>query len=454
MKNQLLLFVEKFFKNLGCDVDFENEILFVENVPVDFQKYYGKNEPYKFSLNKSRGDDVEVLEKGSYTMKVINSYLENSGQTTLLKIDFNLNPELEIRKRLNFINSRIVKLAPKKKYDIFFRFTFHTSFQYLNEEDKIINDIYIHDGKVVNGNLDSYPVIEGKKSEIKIPDMKEPYFVAKDELKNRLKYKISNIADDLGLKLKKEIWRIEDHFKKEGSELMDNIKKTVEKLNELVVEGDGVKIDRQKRILHNLKLKLNPKERVKDRDRSIYIEKTKHSLNINNKLFNTTLIYHPLYAYDIYLDNGFLTNKIEVVFNPLLKSLEEVYCYSCKGMVNEIYLCSNGHVSCKACFTRCESCGQGHCKDCVLTVCSLCNHSICERCIAKCARCNKVVCKTHTHFDKLTDKIYCNNCLIRCERCEKMKNKEDFHVSKKTKAKICGDCFRDEAKERVLKDVF
>jgi hypothetical protein len=455
MEDQLFSFVEKFFTNLGANIVFQNDILTISNVPAEFQKYYGKSEPYNFTLDKDRvADDVEILEKGSYTMKALNSYLENSGQTTLLKIDFDIDPVIEIKKRLKLSNARLMKLVPKKRHSIFFRFTFHTSFQYLNERDKIINEIYIHDGKVVNGNLDTYPVIEGQKSDIRIPDMKEPYFVAKEELKDKLKWKTAQVAEDLNIRLKKEIQRIEDHFKTEGDELMDNIKKAVEKLNELAIEGEEIKIQRQKKALHNLKERLDPKEREKDKERSIMIEKNKHGLNVNTKLFNTTLIYHPLFTYNAHLNTGTTEKAVEIVFDPLLENLKEIECSSCKEVLNEINLCEAGHVSCKSCFTRCESCGKEYCKDCISTTCDLCNHSICEACRTKCYGCKKIICKTHTHFDKLTAKIYCNNCLTRCERCERMKVGDDFHTSEKTGVEICGDCFRTEMKDKVLDSVF
>ena len=68
----------------------------------------------------------------------------------------------------------------------------------MNEREKIINEIYVHDGKVIDGNLNDYNVTEGTKRDIEIPDMKEPYFIAKEKLKDMLKGKTNEISKALG----------------------------------------------------------------------------------------------------------------------------------------------------------------------------------------------------------------------------------------------------------------
>lgn len=448
-------FVEKFFANLGATIIPQDGVLIVTNVPRHFEKFYGKNAPYKFTQDKSlESEEIELLEKGSYTMKSIKSFLENSGQTTLLKIDFSIDPELEIKKRIDLKNSRLMKLSSKKRFNIFFRFTFHTSFQYLNEREKVINEIYVHDGKVINGNLDGYPVLEGNKREIMIPDMKEPYFVAKDELKILLKDKTDEVADSLNGRLDKEIERIQNHFFTEEGELNDNLNKAKDRLIELRGNYDLEKIDRQEKIVKNILDKLNPDERGRDRERSILIENTKHGLNVNNKLFNTTLIYHPKFTYDATIKNQNVKRVMEVSYDPLTESLNPISCESCQKETKEINLCSNGHVTCNVCFTECESCGKGHCNNCVLNMCELCNARICKDCKTRCFKCGKLMCKSHTQFDKLTNRHYCNNCLTRCERCGTLKIGDDFKNSPRTGVKICEMCFRDEMQKKVLEGVF
>ncbi|NCN86322.1 hypothetical protein GW932_00670 [archaeon] len=454
MENQLLNFVEKFFKNLGAKTNYEGNILTITNVPASFQKFYGKNEPYLFSTKIKHNPEVEFLEKGGYALKAISTFLENSGQTTLLKINFEIDPEEEIKKNINLKNSRLMKLVSKKKFDIFFRFTFHTSFQYLNEREKIINEIYVHDNKVINGDLKGYPVIEGSKSEIKIPDMKEAYFLSKEELKKLLENKTNEITIFLNKSLEKDTKRIENHFLSEEKELTDNLGKLKEKLKELELEGDVEKIKKQKKAIETIKEKLNPVEREKDKARSIMIERVKHGLNVNNKLFNTTLIYHPIFSYDTTIKNEDTKKIIELNFNPLTSTLEKLKCDVCSSETNEIYLCKNGHVSCKNCFVVCENCGKEYCKKCVITKCQKCSSHICNECKTKCFKCGRILCNSHTRVDKLTARVYCNDCLIRCERCGNMKIGEEFKMSKRTGAKICGECFRQEMQKKVLEGVF
>ena len=454
MEDQLLNFVAKFFDNLGATVKYYDKKLTVTNVPEKFQKFYGKKEPYVFTTMKEKSnEDVMYLEKGSYTLKTIQSFLENSGQTTLLRIDFKINPEEEIKKRVKLANCRITKLSPKKRYNMFFRFTFHTSSQYMNEREKVINEIYVHNGEVVNGDLNDYPVVEGSKRDVKIPDMKEPYFVAKERLKVLLEGKTQEVAEKLNLQLDKEIKRIERHFETAEKELVTNLHKAKEKLEELELEEDPNKIKRQKKVLQNINEKLNPEERLDDKERTIMIEKTKHGLNVNNKLFNTTLIYHPVFTYDAHLKGKDGTGVVELAFNPLLKTSEPVICHTCKKVAHGIHLCKNGHIVCKDCFKCCEACGKEQCVDCVKYVCELCGAKICKDCKTRCSDCGKLICKSHAKFDRVTGKIHCTRCLTTCPNCNEPKVGQDFKVSKKTNRKICASCFRKEMQESVLKEL-
>lgn len=455
MENQLISFVQKFFNNLNANCTFEKDVLTITNVPLPFQKFYGKNEPYYFTTNKNKiSNEIEFLDKSSYIIKTISAYLESSGQNTLLKIDFKEYSEDKITNNILKTNFRITKLKPRKKFDIFFRFTFHTSFQYLNEKSKVINEIYIHDNKVINGDLNEYPVVEGKKSEINIPDMKEPYFIAKNELVNKLKIKKDELSNELNLKLNKAIDRINSHFNSEEKELKTNFEKAIIKLQELKREGNLSKIDKQEKIIQNIKEKLNPEERERDKERSILIEKHRHGLNVNNKLFNTTLIYHPIFSYDAIFENAYIKKNVEINFNPLTEEIEPFVCESCNSKTNEIYLCSNGHLSCKNCLTHCESCGKEFCKKCVSTKCELCSANICKDCKTRCFGCGKIICKTHVHKEKITGRDYCNRCLTRCDRCGEFKVGSNFKKSKKTGASICEDCFRREMQDSALKGVF
>ena len=79
----------------------------VVKVAMDFQKYYGKRGPYKIVFDREQAEDgFEVVARGSYLLKMMASYLDKSGETTLLKINFNVNPEDELLKRVVLENCK------------------------------------------------------------------------------------------------------------------------------------------------------------------------------------------------------------------------------------------------------------------------------------------------------------------------------------------------------------
>ncbi len=447
-------FTENFFKNLGANVILQGDFLIISNVPNSFEKFYGKKSPYKFVFNPSEDPEAELIEKGSYAMKSISSYLEESGQTTLLKINFKLDPEQEIKKRINFGNTKIIKLSRKKKFNFLFRFTFHTTFQYLNEKEKLINNVYIYEGKPIDGNLENYELIEGDKQEVRIPDIKESYFAAKDNLKKQVSPKIEEIAIDLNQKLELEKRRIEEHFSQENKELTENLERAHEKLEEYEREGDPEKISRQIKFIASIRTKTNYEEINRDKDRALQLEKQKHMLNVNNKLFNTTLIYYPLELFDAVLENQKTKRIVEISYDPLTETLNPIPCESCEGEVKDLYLCSTGHISCKDCYHVCESCSKPYCKKCVRIKCELCSKHVCKDCIIRCFRCGKLMCKDHTKQDKISGRVYCSSCLRRCERCGSTKPPYNFKISKKTEAEICEDCYREEVERNIIEDVF
>jgi hypothetical protein len=88
VKNEISSFVERFFLDTGAIVDYEGTLMKVENVPKEIQNLIGKGEPYFFSTEATERNNVEVLTNGSFILKIINDFLSNKGQTTILKIDF------------------------------------------------------------------------------------------------------------------------------------------------------------------------------------------------------------------------------------------------------------------------------------------------------------------------------------------------------------------------------
>ncbi|MCW8965399.1 MAG: hypothetical protein OQK82_01735 [Candidatus Pacearchaeota archaeon] len=428
MNSKLPTLIEKFFLNLKADITKKENALIVTNVPANFEKFYGKKSPYEFVFDKTHKTQTnELIENSHFLLKTISNFLDNSGKTTLLKIQFNFDKE-NIKNKIKLNNCQIEKLIPKKKHNFFFRFTFHTTFQYLNEKEKMINEIYIYNNEIINGNLSNYNIIEGSTKEVILPEIKEPYTLAKEKLKELINPKTISISQELSKKLDKEINRINSHF--------EIVKQ------ELHTKNPDQKTTQEKQEELNL-----------DKQRELDIEKQRHSLNLGTKLFNTTLIYYPVFTYDCFLKNHKNKRIIELSFDPLLEKTKEIFCESCKQKTPEIFFCSSGHISCKNCFTKCESCTQPYCKKCVKTICTECNKKICKNCSIRCFSCGNTICKTHATKDKISGRYFCRKCLKSCERCGMLKEPINFKISKKTNNEICEDCFRREMQENV-KSIF
>jgi hypothetical protein len=292
----------------------------------------------------------------------------------------------------------------------------------------MINEIYFYDNKIIDGNLSNYEIVEGNAKDVILPEIRQPYEIAKEKVKELIKPKIVLLSAELEKKLEKEIDRIDSHFAKENQELIK--KNPEEKILSEKFEDFG-----------------------KDKLREIQIEKQRHSLNLGTKLFNTTLIYYPVFTYDCFLANEKNKRIIEISFDMLLNKMNELFCESCKEKTNDIYFCSSGHISCKNCFSKCGSCDDKYCKKCRGTICTECGKTICKKCSVRCFRCAKTICKSHTTKDKISERFYCKKCLKMCERCGRPKEPTSFKISKRTGAEICEECFRREMQENV-RDIF
>jgi hypothetical protein len=434
MENNILDFVTKFFSNLGAKISFLNGELIIQDVSKEFEKYYGKKSPYKFVFSPEfLKEDFELIDKSNYLLKTISNYLEEAGQTTLLKLEIHEDFSKDMNKFISLPNSKIKKFYPKKKFNSFFRFTFHTSFQYLNENEKIINEFFVSDGKVVKGNLSGYPVVEGKKTEIKINDPKEAYFLAKENLKLQLLGRTQELSRLLNKKLEAELFRMEEHFKHEKKEHEDKVLK-------------------QSKNGQHPKESFDYEELEKEKQRSMQIEKQKHMLNINNKLFNTTLIYYPLFCSRLILENDYASREIEISIDPLTKKLIPFKCENCNEDIKEIFLCTTGHAICKKCAVKCESCSKMFCKKCLFRKCELCNKLLCKDCYTRCSSCGKLMCKTHVKEDNISKRTICKNCLSKCERCGEFKDPSGFRTL--GKIKVCELCFRKEMQRKTMKGIF
>src|SRR3989344_3896598 len=381
-KEEIKKFAIDFFNRLGCRTKIENESLVVEGVPSDFEVFYGKKSPYKIIFDKeSENENSELAVKGSFLIKSMANYLENRGQTTLLKIDFKIDPNEIIRKNINL-------------------------------GDSILSSI-------------------------------------NKEIKNITDKKTNEIKNYLGDKIKKEVERIENHYKNQKEELnksADRLKSQIKEIEEKSknIEGgiDELKIKKLKDNLNSLNIEEKISKIEQEEKFFINDEIFKHSLNINNKLINTSLIYYPTYIFDIILKNKEgSARQITIDYDPIKDKTEELECELCRKKINEIILCSSGHLICKDCCGICENCRRKSCFSCLKNLCEKCRKRICKKCLSRCMKCGKQVCIEHIRKDFLSKKEECIDCIDKCSECQNYFDRVNIKKCKSCERDVCNMCF-------------
>jgi hypothetical protein len=124
---------------------------------------------------------------------------------------------------------------------------------------------------------------------------------------------------------------------------------------------------------------------------------------------------------------------------------------SCKNPLDEIIICSSGHLTCRNCGDKCEVCGGVFCKVCPEKICSFCNKRLCSNCLEVCAGCKKIFCKNHVYPTDSGKKL-CRNCIKRCSGCGLMI--EPGFAKKILDNFYCLKCFNIEKNKKILDDVF
>ena len=229
---QIKKFTEGFFRNLKCDVSCDGDVLVVENVPRSFEDLFGKSAPYRISF-VSGVEGCDIVGKGSRMMTAMLKYLEGAGKATLLKIDFDCDSEAEIRKRLNLNNCELMSLTKGHKNSFFSRFSFVTNFNYLNESERLLSEIYVHKGEVVDGDLSGYSVVDGDNLAMDSEKVKRDYEIAKERAVVLSKVKQEEVSVTLKEKAEVEISRIEKHYDKALNELGGDLNGKLAKIREV-----------------------------------------------------------------------------------------------------------------------------------------------------------------------------------------------------------------------------
>jgi hypothetical protein len=462
MNEQVQDFVIRFFENLKCEVYFEEDILIVKEVPRSFEDIYGVKGPYEFSFKDVSGQ-IAFAGRGSKVLAAINTYLEGGGKTTLLKIDFDVDPIKEIEKAISLKNCKIDNISKKHTNKFFSRFTFISLFHYLNEIDQILKEIYVHNEKIVEGNLEGYNVIEGLGSEARTNSMDKDYEVARTILKESVNEKTEEISKLLEVKAREEVSRVREHYSSLTGELGGDLNEKLRKIEELEEKLKYAeekeynllknRIERTKKDL--IKIGDNEaRERIlKEQEFTIKDVMQKHSLNIDTKLINTTLIYYPVFSFNLFLKGDGSGRFVEMSYDPLTKSLDSLSCDSCNKKISNINLCSGGHISCDECMSRCSACADQFCMNCLKKSCICCGDLLCKTCAKMCLSCGKYVCKNHIRKDSVSGEERCVQCLRACLRCHGMSNPKYFGEAIDG-SKVCQKCLGKEKQKGVMKAIF
>jgi hypothetical protein len=407
--NELISFFAKFFSSLGCKIKQEDDSLVISEIPANFEKFSGKKGPYLLSFGKEK-EGYESVSQNYYLIKTIREFLEGRGETTLLKANFEGSIKEELTKIIPFLNSEIKSIGKTAHNKFIFKFSFATTFQYLNEKETFINHLFFLEGKMISFD-GKIPLIEGNKRDFQEVEAYSEYNLAKGELKKIISPKTEELKKKLSEKLDNEISRIKQHYennRKETEEQEKSLKKQIESNKK-----DSEKTKRLAKMLENLKEENGKRKMEEEEEEFIQKEIKKHGLKIDSRLINTTIIYFPIYNLNLTLEIEKSNLKmIELDYNPLEKSVSPVFCKSCGKEVKEIIVCSSGHITCRECGEKCSSCGSIYCKSCQTKRCTECGRTLCSKCQNICESCGKVFCDFH---------ITKNGRSRICKNCEKKK---------------------------------
>ena len=457
-------FVRKFFENLGCEIeempsdsfsDEKTNSLKVQNVPPKFAKFYGKTEPYYFYFDESEKiPEGEYITKGSYLLSCINKFLEDKGETTLLKIRFDEKPRELIEKRFTIRNCEISEVSFTNHYEYLERFTFLTTFQYLNKKEEVVNRIFMKNSREIEFDLDRFQVEEGKKRDLKTTDFQNDYSVAKEKLQEKIQEKKDSLKEYLSEALEKEKQRVENHHYVQLDDDRRNIEKLKKQLDELDPgEQNRKKIQRLREQLEELNSEERKQYLERDKNSTLNQEIQKHSLNIKNRLLNTTIIYYPVYEYRAYFKTSSNSKRlIHLNYNPVRDRFSEINCDNCGKELGEIILCSSGHLICRECGDRCENCNDIICKKCSTFECPDCEKNVCKKCVLRCPVCGKIKCLSHFTKEAFDNRNICKDCAKTCAECGKRFNPQNIKKTK-TGKEICEKCYHQSVKENILNSI-
>ncbi len=395
LDNPLRNFTVKFFQELGANIVEVGSTLLVTQVPVKFQKFYGKNEPYNIAFDKNQSSlSVEIVTSESYLLKTMRSYLENTGESVLQKLFYPLQSDSLIKSNLVLRNCTISKINNNLSHRPIVKFTFQTTYKYLNDEERLVNDVFIDKNNIFSINLTKFRVDSLKNKDFEIPNLRDNYELAKSKIKDLISSRTTEIAKQLEDTLSKEVQRINDH----GAQQIKEVEAQINKVRAKNPNLDFSAYELQK------------KQFLSDRDLQISNEDKKYALRINTKLLTTAVIMTPFYDFEVFFKNQDITRLVLLSYDPLYDKFILPNCDLCKKSLNEIILCNGNHVVCRDCGAECEDCGKISCNQCLKQECAVTRRKICKQCGATCSKCRLFKNKRFMVKDSLGRYIVCRDC--------------------------------------------
>ena len=439
----------------------------VNRVSERFEKMYGKKAPYCFVFES--GLDGDLIISGSSLLKIIKDYLSTKAQKSLLKLDLGGDFESVIRGKFNLNGLEIGKVTWEERFDFIYRFSFLTTFQYLNEKKQFTNHIYVHEGAVINNfDLKKYKSVNGDVRVVKIPDLKMPSKIAREKLKELLEANTKEISRLVSHSLDGELNRVRYHYSEQINEIDRELKEFKKKIDRLENELKGASDKRKEIIVKRIERLKESIEKIKEsddvvkleREKEFYMddERHKHALNISNDIINTAVIYYPILKLKFSLRGGEKSSRslrssrlVLLDYNPLTGYVGELGCDSCGSELREIWLCDSGHLLCRKCLRGCPGCMSEVCDCCEEIFCDCCKKKICKNCVNVCGKCRGRVCDSDICTDYLSGKKICSRCANYCPVCKKFTEKEFFKRCSKCGREVCPKCFKVdvESGERV-----
>ena len=393
--NPLRSFTTKFFQELGANVVDSGDKLLVTNVPMKFQKFYGKNEPYTIIFDNSMSSlSVELVTSESYLLKTMRGYLENTDESVLQKLVYPLQSDSLIKSKLLLRNCAISKTNNTVSYKPLIKFTFQTTYKYLNDEERLVNDVFVDKAEIINPDFNKFRLDSLKNKDFDIPNLRDNYELAKSKIKELISKRTSDIAKQLDDVLTKEIQRIKDHCAQQIKEIDNQIVKSKSKNANL----DLSVYDTQK------------KQFLSEQDLQITNEEKKYALRISTKLLTTAVILSPVYDFEVFFKNENIIRLVLVSYEPLYDKFVFPSCDLCKTQLSEIILCNGNHLVCRDCGAECEDCGKISCNQCLKNECSVTHRKICRECGAICLKCKLFKNKRFMVKDSLGRYTVCRNC--------------------------------------------